>query len=321
MFPSEIRNKNVLIAPLDWGMGHVTRSLALMNQLIENGNQLVFAGTEEQIRIAKQDLPELAYELIAGYEITLDSAKSTYWQMILQSAKMQRTIKQEEEVAEMLASKHQIDIIISDNRYGFRSEKCDNIILTHQLSPPLPALRKAVASKVIKWVNKFNFCWIPDNKVNPICGDLNEVDLKIPKLSIGLLSRLKFQEVEKKIDLLFISSGPEPERSKFEKSLLSILKSSGLSFKAVGQSGIEEEFYVNNPSAQELEKLINSSKKVISRAGYTTIMELSHLKSTAILVPTNGQYEQEFLASTVKNDQFVFASEDALIENFTAFVD
>ncbi|OIQ36135.1 MAG: hypothetical protein BM555_03265 [Crocinitomix sp. MedPE-SWsnd] len=321
MLPEDIRNKKVMIAPLDWGMGHVTRSLALIKDLVANGNELVFAGTKEQIQIAKQDYPDLTYELIAGYDITLDSAKSTYWQMITQSAKMQKSIKQEEEVAQSLALKYGIDIIISDNRYGFKSSKCENIILTHQLSPPVPTLRKAVRAQVVKWVNKFDFCWVPDHESNPICGDLNQVELKIPKLKIGPLSRMNFEELTKDIDVLLISSGPEPERSKFEKAFLVKLKSTDLLFKVVGQSAIKEDFYVNNPSGKELEKLINSSKKVISRAGYTAIMELTKLKAAAILVPTKGQYEQEFLASHVKNDFLVFVSEKTLLENFTSFID
>ncbi|MFT4602712.1 MAG: hypothetical protein ACI857_002899, partial [Arenicella sp.] len=268
MRPDQIKNKKVIIAPLDWGMGHVTRSLALISELLVNQNEIIFAGTEEQIDIAKQDFPKLIFELIAGYDISLDSKKSTYWQMLSQSAKMAKSIKREAEVANELSDKYEADIIISDNRYGFKSAKCANIFLTHQLSPPVPKFQALVSNKIVKWVNEFDLCWIPDSDSEPLCQELHDTKLKIPKVLIGTLSRLKFESREKKNEILFISSGPEPERSRFENLMIGQLDKVGMAFKVVGQNQRNELFYCINPSASELQNLINESNLIICKAGY-----------------------------------------------------
>jgi hypothetical protein len=64
MLPSEIQNKRVLISPLNWGMGHVSRCIGLVNQLISQENSIYIACDEEQQQIlfVIQDIPFVSVE-------------------------------------------------------------------------------------------------------------------------------------------------------------------------------------------------------------------------------------------------------------------
>jgi uncharacterized protein (TIGR00661 family) len=266
--------------------------------LIKANNQIIFAGNEDQINIVKNDFPNLCFEFLEGYNVKLDSTKSTYIQLFKQSRRINRIIRSERSKASQLAARHKVDIILSDNRYGFYSDMTLNVFLTHQLSPPVPYFKKLVKKKIATWVNKFNLCWIIDDKHQPICKDLNQNKLDIPIYHIGWLSRFKGKDETIKYEYLVIASGAQPERNRFKRELIFLLNNTVHSFAVVDNFNDldEAENYFINPSTEMLEKLINSSRTVITRCGYTSIMELAHMKKKAILVPTKGQYEQEYLA-------------------------
>lgn len=308
--PQNISNKKILISPLDWGMGHTTRCVALIKTLLSNKNQIVFAGNKTQIEFIHREFPELKTEFLEGYNITLDSKKSTYLQVFLQFGKLNRAIKSEQKFAEQIAEKEKLDIIISDNRYGLRSAKTKNILLTHQLNLQIPKWKNFVNKKLKKQIEKFDICWIPDSTTELICGDLIKAEVTIPKLLIGYLSRFKKVDAPIEYEILFIASGPEPERSQFAIKVRNYLVSKKKHFAVVGfMYGKTGADYFANPSTEQLEFLIGSSQTVIARAGYTTIMEMISLEKKSILIPTPGQYEQEYLAKTINVPTITFKSE------------
>lgn len=317
MLPREILNKKVLVAPLDWGMGHVTRCIPLIQQFISQNCIVTFAGTEAQIGLINKDFPELETEQIAGYGVQLDSTKSTYRQVFSQFLKLKKIAKAETEIAQRLATKHSIDVIISDNRYGFRSNECINVFITHQLSPQVPFFADRVSTGIRKYVNGFDFCWIPDCESHPLCGKMVKGELKIPKLFIGWLSRFKKMDVEILYDYLIIISGPEPERSNFQNKINQVFSATNFAFLIISTETKNIKNGITNPSTQELEQLINQSKTVISRAGYTSIMELESLEKSSLLVPTKGQYEQLYLAENHQSNHINFISEDELYVKIT----
>ena len=321
MLPEDIKDKTVLIAPLDWGLGHLTRCLPLVRKLVKNNNQVIFAGTSFQCDWISRELPNLKTELIRGFEIKLDSSKSTYFQMLSQSAKMRSVFKQESLDAERLVRKFNIDFIISDNRYGIKSKEAYSIILTHQLSPPIPKLRKLITKKILSWVNQFDECWIVDEPANPICAAFNEISLNIPKTYIGWQSRFIQNDLKASIDFLFIASGPEPQRSQFTKKVASLLEGLNLTYKLVVPEDIGLLNQEINPPTEKLNDLISLSDTVICRAGYTSLMELLFVSQKCILVPTPGQFEQEYLAENVKNPLIQFVLEPNLDQFFTSFID
>lgn len=310
LLPNEIKNSRILIAPLDWGMGHTTRCVSLIKKLIEQENEIFFAGNEAQINFIKREFPTIKTTFLKGYNIALDSEKSTYWQVIKQLNKVRVAIKAEQVFANSFVAENNIDSIISDNRYGLYAKQTKNIFITHQLSLQIPFGKKLIDKNIKAWVEKFDCCWIPDREENGFCGALIEADLTIPKLFIGHLTRFKKAETAIKYKYLAIVSGPEPTRTQFAKKLVDYLLAKNEPCAIVGIKGNQKQVdFFDKPTTAELEKLIHQSETIISRAGYTTIMELGALGKQCILIPTPGQYEQEYLASHVKMENFQFVSE------------
>lgn len=299
-----VKDKTVVVAPLDWGMGHVTRCVPLIRQFLEQKCRVIFAGTAFQSSFIQKDFPGLICENIEGYNVSLDPSKSTYFQMLQQGLKLRKVIRREQAVAREIQKKYQAEVILSDNRYGFRSDKACNIFLTHQLSPPVPFMRAQLTNRLKKYVDQFDCCWIPDSIEHPIVSELNDVKLKIPITKIGWLCRFrKMNSPNYKYEVLFISSGPLPQRHEFERQILYQLNDANAAFVCPDDEVIKTAHI--NPSTEDLNQLINDSKWVVSRSGYTTVMEMISLQKKAYLMPTPGQYEQEWLAQHIKSE-FIF---------------
>ena len=54
--------------------------------------------------------------------------------------------------------------------------------------------------------------------------------------------------------------------------------------------------FYNHLPAEELNKEMNKAEYIISRSGYSTIMDIRNASEKSILIPTPGQTEQEYLA-------------------------
>lgn len=306
-----INNKTILISPLDWGFGHTTRCVSIIRDLLINQNKIIFAGNNRQIEFIKKEFPGIKTELIEGYNVSLSSEKSTYSQIGAQSLKILNAIKRENKWVNKYITTHSVDLILSDNRYGFRHPEIESIFISHQLNLELPSFQKVVNKKLIRYVNKFDSCWIPDDQKLNLSGTLsNSKQLEIPNHFIGLLSRFQTVETANKYDFLFIISGPNPEHGIFLREVETIIKESDKRIAIVSTVKSENPNsntnYFHLPSSMELNQLINESSCVISKAGYTTIMEMVFLNKRAILIPTKGQYEQEYIAKHIKHADLEF---------------
>lgn len=314
LHPDKIVSSRILISALDWGMGHTTRCVSIIQQLLSQKNEIYFAGNINQCAFMKREFED-RIELVHldGYEVTLDSQKSAYWQLLNQFSKIKKAIESENKWVQKWVQKHKIEIIISDNRYGFFSAQTKNILISHQLNLQLPFFKKFVNSQLKKWIDKFDIIWIPDNEKKSLCGDLVVANFSAQKIFIGLLGRFKKHAAVVEFDFLGIVSGPEPERTRFSKLLADYLRKQNGSKALLGSKEKYEDLTCfENLSTRELESLINSSARVISRAGYTTIMELVVLEKEGILIPTPGQFEQEYLAKNVQSEFLKFVSEKDL---------
>lgn len=126
---------------------------------------------------------------------------------------------------------------------------------------------------------------------------------------IGVSSRMMKNVLSKTIDILVLISGPEPQRTIFEDKMKLSLKHSNKKVLLVrGVIEEKQQWYnyenlriVNFMTSSELENAINSSETIISRSGYTTLMDLTVLEKKAYFIPTPGQYEQKYLANRLKN--------------------
>jgi len=327
--------KTVIISPLNWGLGHASRIVPLISQLLDNEFRVVVAAEKKQSELLRTEFPELTYIQLHNPEIRYSAGKNQTWKIFLQIPKFIIGIVREHQFLKRYLSDNQVDIVISDNRYGFFSKRLPSVFITHQLSPKLPKnmrIFERLAARVLRvFINRYDVCLIPDFSGTPnLSGTLSHQKIMPKKFAfIGILSRFKKPEIEfqpKKYDILAVLSGPEPQRSIFEELLMNQLKNkkfSTLIVRGNPTKNSEETLgtlkLVSHLSAEQLQTAVNQSKNVIMRAGYSSIMDFAKIGKPAIIVPTPGQTEQEYLAEYLKDSmQFVsikqsdFKIEDAL---------
>lgn len=304
-------NVTILIAPLDWGLGHATRCIPLIHFFLQAGCKVIIAARGAQANLLKAEFPAVIFVSIPGYNIKYTNAERVFvLKIALQFPKIVRAINKEKKWLNSFLKENAVDAIISDNRYGLFHHKVTSVFITHQL---LIKTSFAFAEKIIQQMNyrcikKFSLCWIPDEKgmIN-LAGDLSHPAAfpKVPVTYIGGLSRLEKQaETRQKFDLLIILSGPEPQRTLLEKKMLNELKTfngkamlvRGLPGNTKTLSAKSDLVIKNHLPAKELEKAFNESEYIISRSGYTTVMDICKLQKKSILIPTPGQTEQQYLA-------------------------
>lgn len=315
MQPENIRNQKVLVSALDWGMGHTTRLISIVKKLHLQQNIIYFAGTIEQAAIVTRECDAIVPLELNGYEIKLSSNRSTYLQLILQSRKFLSAVKAEKKWVTAICKKYEIDLVISDNRYGFYSDHLPSVLITHQLNLQVPLMRGAANRFLRAAVKKFTIIWIPDYDDHRLSGKLSDLEVKLPLKFIGPLCRFEKLDQLKKYYYVAIVSGPMPERNRFAKLLADFLVRQKKPCALVGSgSQFEGIDCFNHLNTDDLGILIQSAHWVISRAGYTTIMELYCLQVNAVLIPTPGQYEQEYLAR-LNYPKIVFKTEKWLLEN------
>lgn len=299
-----IKAKTILLSTLDWGMGHTTRCVSIIKILLENNNTVIFAGNNAQCEFVLKEFPTLITLYLPGYNIQLDGNKNTYFQLLMQAKSFGTSIRKEKVWVSTFLKTNAIDIIISDNRYGFYNEAIPSIIITHQLNLQVPRFKLLANKRVKKLLENFDVCWVPDTKDHFLTGLLTQQKLDIPTHFIGWLNRLDKIQAPIKYDYLIILSGPEPERTNFLKNMLNKYTDSNLHIAFVGVD-LSNFPSFKNPTSTELSILIAQSDTIISRAGYTTIMELSALNKKAILYPTKGQYEQVYLAKYLRGHELL----------------
>lgn len=310
--------RTILVAPLDWGLGHATRCMVLIRALIEAGHCVILAGSGASLRLLREEFPTLTYAQLPAYDPEYPAKGSMVWEMMKQLPRFIRVIQAEQKVTDELIRKYQVDCVIADNRYGCHSKRVKSIFITHQSNILMPK-RFGLLSPLVRWVNeyvmkKFDQCWVPDYPGDhSLAGKLISFGHSFPAARvhyIGSLSRFSKSEkaVEKTQNLLCVFSGPEPQRSIFEALVVEQLKNySGKVLIVRGLLPGYEQSPLNTHhhvvaylTSAELQLAIESSEIVLARSGYSTVMDLVQLRARAILVPTPGQTEQEYLACRLK---------------------
>jgi len=300
--------KKVLVAPLDWGLGHATRCVPLVRQLLRRGCEVYIAGSGDSLALLTMEFPMLTFFDLPAYAPVYSRGSSMAWRMAAQLPKFIRVINKEHRRTESLVLEHKIDLLISDNRYGCWSASVASVFITHQYNILLPKYL-SLASSLINRINhnmigKFSTCWIPDiGNAESLAGKLGAPGASPPVRTefIGNLSRFKEpHERPLKYDVVCIFSGPEPQRSALEKIVVGQVKRSGLSYFVVRglpkSSPSQSDNTADFLDGEALQVLIEQSTMVIARSGFSTIMDLARLQKRAIFIPTPGQTEQEYLA-------------------------
>jgi len=240
--------------------------------------------------------------------------------LILQFPKIILAIWKENAWLEKIIDEYHIDAIISDNRFGVYNKRVPCVYITHQLHLKTGnAFSEKIAQKIhYYFIKKYSNCWVPDFKENGLAGELShQPHLPSNVLYMGPLSRFeKIYDVPEVYSLLIALSGPEPQRTIFEKIILSQLKTFKKRVLLVRglpgenekmQAGVKSIEIVNHLSAEELNIAFQQAGMIISRSGYSTIMDLVKLGKNAILVPTPGQTEQEYLSNYLMMKKYFYS--------------
>ncbi len=310
--------KKIVIAPLDWGLGHATRCIPIINEFLNRGCEVQIASSGLALVLLKKEFPELKVHSLWSYHVAYSIRIPFMIGIFFQAPKFLWAIRNEHQQMERIVKMENIDLIISDNRYGCWSAHVPSILITHQvnirMAPVWKWLERFINYGNHRQIKKFTECWVPDFP-NGITGRMTEpANLKVR--FIGMLSRLKKIDTPIKFDILALISGPEPQRSVFERMLRGQLIRSGLNYFMVkGKPGSLESGMnaneVNHLTGAALNEAIQSANVIISRSGYTTIMDLCKLGKKAIFIPTPGQTEQEYLADQLESKGIAFFQNQA----------
>jgi UDP-N-acetylglucosamine transferase subunit ALG13 len=311
----------ILIAPLDWGLGHASRCIPIIKYLSLIDCDVIIASDGIQQSLLQAEFPHLQFINLPGYRVTFSKNRwKTLIKYFWQIPKILISINQENKWLQNFLLKNRVDAIISDNRYGLSNKNISSIFITHQLTirSPFGIFFENLFQKInYYYINKFNECWVPDfEDSDNMGGKLSHPD-EMPLTSVkflGRLSRIVNQKsFSKSIQLLVILSGPEPQRSIFEEILLAQLQTYGETTVFIrGLPGKTESLInskdnlsiYNHASATALNEYINEATFIISRSGYSTVMDLMGLMKKCIFVPTPGQSEQEYLAEYLSSRKF-----------------
>lgn len=312
----ETIKKNILVSPLNWGLGHATRCIPIIDALQNNGYNPIIASDGVALQMLQKEFPHLKSLELPSYQIEYAKNGAFFkWKMLLNAPKMLEAIYDEKKIIKKWVKELKLDGIISDNRLGVRSKKIPSVFITHQLNV-LTGNTTWISSKMHQQIiKKFSQCWVPDVETKPnLTGKLGHLENPDKNIKyIGPLSRLHKRNVDKKFDLMVVLSGPEPQRGMLEEKLkkeMPLYDGNVIFIKGkIENEQKTEEIgnvkYYNFMTTDELETAFNESEMVLCRSGYTTIMDLAQLGKKAFFIPTPGQYEQEYLAKKLQKEGLV----------------
>lgn len=313
------QNLKILICPLEWGLGHAGRSVALAKRLLSTGHTIIAGAGREHLAFIRKELPGVEYIDFPGYKPGYSKVLPQYLKLLIDLPVLILHVIREHKILKRIIRDNDIDIVISDNRFGLWNKKIRSVYITHMPRIPFPApfsfleFTGVILHRMI--IRRYSLCFIPDlpGEIN-LSGKLSH-GLRLPGnvRYIGLLSRFTKDDAgqdKTNPDIrhnTVILSGPEPQRGILRKKLYDIFRDAepvtvflggepGGSLNAVREGNI---IWYDHPDTAEMTRLIMTGETIITRAGYTTIMELTSLGCSALLIPTPGQTEQEYLAAAL----------------------
>ena len=285
----------VVWAILDWGFGHLTRSFALIKREFSNAENIIIAPESFHRWFSKR----LEYESVTIPPLNIDYKLGPVGSTVVNMPILAVRKAFYHHLAKAITKNFKPDLIISDNCYGFYTPQVQSIIITHQINISVYGypLTERITKKELSF---FDEIWVPDLPEFPrLAGILSHKTGFSQVKYIGPLSRFsQCKEEESSNYGLVLTSGPLSSRQSIAIWGSRWLMKKGIKPVIIGHNvkGVES---IPDPDDQTLKKLICQAQMVIARAGYSTIMDLWNLQKKAILVPTPGQPEQEYLAKHV----------------------
>jgi UDP-N-acetylglucosamine transferase subunit ALG13 len=315
----------ILVAPLNWGLGHATRCIPLIKALLQLRCEVILATNGAAAALLQKEFPTLPLLTIPGTEIRYTRYRNFFvWRMLLQLPAIIQQVQQENQWLKKEIKKLKLDAVIADNRYGLYHPGIPCILITHQLwiksgwGNGVDTIGNFFALKAIR---RFNEVWVPDYQgIWALAGALSNPAQppRMPVKYIGLLNRFNNTQPSLSLDspshILIVLSGPEPQRTAFEMQCKKGLQTYSGSFTMVcGKPtatsldtaetthqlallyGKKTAAFYDHLEGDCLQQEIEKASYIICRSGYTSLMELLPLQKKLILIPTPGQPEQEYL--------------------------
>lgn len=319
----------ILIAPLDWGLGHTTRCLPIIRLLLSKGHQVTVAAPAPILDFVASLFPQVELLPLMGYNIKYSGRRSLFlFKLLTQIPRVLKVISREHYWLKQVLKEVPFDLVISDNRYGLHHAEVENVILTHQLS--IKSGKGSFGDRKLQRLHalilgKFKHCWVVDWPGHEgIAGDLSKTSvIQLSVDYIGLLSQFQAfkpflsEEAERELPLnskpkiVFLLSGTEPGRSQLEQEIRGQCQALSPQYRmeivggrindrsetsAEGEEVEKGIYYHSCLQGAELGTLLMQADLVICRSGYSSLMDLIYLKKRMALIPTPGQTEQEYLA-------------------------
>ncbi len=308
--------KRILVAPLDWGLGHATRSIPLIIELLNQNVDVVLAADGRPYDLLQREFPSLPIVRLSGYGIRYSEDGNIVSEMLRQLPRIAASVIREHRTLSKLIKDLKIDAVISDNRFGLFSRCVPCIYVTHQIAIRMPRSLEWFSRTALMMhellIRRYDECWIPDHAEEAnLSGSLSHgFPLPANARYIGPLSRFKTDPNAKlDYDVVAVLSGPEPQRTIFEGIIVEQLRNS--QWKSLVVRGVPEKSQhmklsdslsvVSFLESDALSRAMQSAAVIVARPGYSTLMDLALIGRQAILVPTPGQTEQEYLANTLKS--------------------
>ena len=324
-------SSRVLVAPLDWGLGHATRCVPIIERLLAEGHEVVIAADGYPLKFLRREFPHLDWVKFEGLKVRYADGQSQVGAMLRQLPRFLRDIWREHQRLKEIVKMYDVDMVVSDNRFGLWCRGVRSVYMTHQLMVKMPRGLERMEWGVWRFhrwfIKHYDECWVPDIEgEGNLSGDLSH---KYPLLKntkfIGVLSRFSREKVEwedvrveaealdlqQRYDVVAVLSGPEPHRTNLEREItdngLQIIDGSSLLIVqglpaddlrlAEQKDGVD---YIPHLPTELLQWYMQEAKEIVCRSGYSSIMDLHTIGRKAHLIPTPGQTEQIYLAEIHK---------------------
>jgi uncharacterized protein (TIGR00661 family) len=307
--------KKILVSPLSWGLGHATRDLPIIRRFLAEGHKVTIASSGRTLELLKHEVPECTFTVLEDYPTPYTKSR---WFVLKFGAfipRMLRAIRRERINAKALIEREKFDLILSDNRFGVRHKNIPSFFISHQLRFAAPGILFPfqVLGEFFNRLfhRKFLRVIVPDvpDEERNLAGILAH-HLYWPSKTryyyAGILSSTRKMDLPEDVDLFITISGPEPQRTELERIVMGQMEALRKMGRVVITLGKPEQLEKSQPEAnievygflkrQEQQEMMNRAKLIVSRSGYTTVMEIVELGKKALYIPTPGQTEQVYLS-------------------------
>jgi UDP:flavonoid glycosyltransferase YjiC (YdhE family) len=307
---------HVFVSPLNWGLGHATRDIPIIEELLQRGHEVTVGTSGNALALLQRECPDCNFIFFKDYPAPYSDSRFFLPTFIAGIPGLLRAIAQEKKRFEVILAENRFDLIISDNRMSVYSSKVPSYFISHQLRYSMPRYLYPFEVMTMPFNSFFHSKFVrvivpdinPNGGSNNLCGKLCRSNVNATNRRVyyaGILTSTKKMALERDLDFLAIASGPEPQRTRLEEIIMKqIQQLPGEKVVLLGSpqkeyhKKLDEHTTVHSyVSTEEKTQLMNRARFIIARSGYTTMMELAELETRhGLFTPTPGQTEQEYLS-------------------------